>query len=75
MLKHAAGVILQNYIGDAVSEKYATLVAKTFAIPVMARADGAMRVLQEGEEVTLDPQRGLVYRGGEETVSCPVFAL
>ena len=62
-LQKAAGVILQNYIGDTASEKYAALIAKTFEIPVMSRADGAMAILKEGEEVTLDPQRGLVYRG------------
>lgn len=65
-LKRAAGVILQNYIGDTESEKYAVLIAKTFEIPVMYRADGAMTILQEDEEVTLDPQKGLVYRGAEE---------
>jgi pyruvate kinase len=75
ILKHAAGVILQNYIGDSASEKYAALAAKTFEIPVMTRADGAMSVLQEGEEITLDPQRGLVYRGSEETPACPVFSI
>ena len=75
ILKHASGVILQNYIGDTVSEKYAALLAKTFEISVMSRADGAMRVLKEDEEVTLDPQRALVYRGSEETPACPVFSL
>jgi len=75
VLKHAAGVILQNYIGDTASEKYAALVAKTFEIPVMTRADGAMSLLQEGEEITLDPQRGLVYRGSEESPACPVFSI
>lgn len=63
VLKHAAGVILQNHIGDSASEKYAALVAKTFEISVITRADGAMAVLEEGEEVTLDPQKGLIYRG------------
>ena len=61
VLKHAAGVILQNYIGDTSSEKYATLIAKTYEIPTISRADGAMSSLREGEEVTLDPQHGLVY--------------
>lgn len=68
VLKKAAGVILQNHIGDSASEKYAALVAKTFEISVMTRADGAMSILQEGEEVTLDPQRGLIYRGREENL-------
>ena len=75
ILKHAAGVILQNHIGDTASEKYAALIAKTFEIAVMSRADGAMRVLQEGEEITLDPQRALIYRGSEESPACPVFSL
>lgn len=74
VLKCAAGVILQNFIGDTASEKYASLVAKTFEIPVMTRADGAMAILKEGEEVTLDPQRGLIYRGSEESIACPVFS-
>jgi pyruvate kinase len=75
VLKHAAGVILQNYIGDAASEKYAALIAKTFEISVMTRADGAMTILKEDEEVTLDPQRGLIYRGIEESYACPVLSM
>lgn len=63
VLKHAAGVILQNYIGDTASEKYAATLAKTFEISVMSRADGAMSILKEGDAVTLDPQKGLIYRG------------
>jgi pyruvate kinase len=75
VLKSAAGVILQNYIGDFASEKYAALVAKTFEISVMTRADGAMTILKEDEEVTLDPQRGLIYRGVEESPSCPILSM
>lgn len=66
LLKNAAGVILQNHIGDTSSEKYAALVAKTFNIAMISRADGAMALLKEGEEVTLDAQKGIVYRGAEE---------
>ncbi|HEX2583100.1 MAG TPA: pyruvate kinase, partial [Chlamydiales bacterium] len=73
VLKSAAGVILQNYIGDTASEKYAALIAKTFEISVMSRADGAMTILKEDEEVTLDPQRGLIYRGTEESPCCPIL--
>ena len=64
-LKYAAGVILQNYLGDTASEKYAGLLAKTFDLSVITRADGAMSALQEDEEVTLDPRRGLVYKEEE----------
>lgn len=73
VLKKAAGVILQNFIGDSSSEKYLELIAKTFNVPVMSRADGAMSILKEGDQVTLDPQKGLVYRGSEEPSTCPVF--
>lgn len=75
VLKEAAGVILQNYIGDSASEKYVALVAKTFDIPVMTRADGAMSILREGDEVTLDPQRGIIYRGTEESPNCPILPI
>ncbi len=74
VLKQAAGVILQNYIGDTASEKYVALVAKTFEISVMSRADGAMSILKEGDQVTLDPQKGLIYRGSEESPACPLIS-
>lgn len=63
LLKGAAAVILQNSVGDTASEKYASLLAKTFEISVITRADGALSILNEGDTVTLDPHRGLVYRG------------
>jgi pyruvate kinase len=75
ILKKALGVILQNSIGDSASEKFAALVAKTFEISVMSRADGAMSILKEGEEVTLDPQRGLIYRGAESSEACPILSI
>lgn len=75
LLKNAAGVILQNSIGDRSSEKYALLVGKTFDVPVMIRADGALSILHEGEEVTLDPHKGLVYRGSEEIPACPILPI
>lgn len=65
ILKEAAGVVLQNYVGDNGSEKYAEMVARTVNVSLMCRADGAMHLLNEGEDVTLDPQRGLIYRGVE----------
>ena len=75
LLKKAAGVILQNYMGDTASEKYAELIAKTFHISVMTRADGAMLILKEAEEVTLDPKRGIIYRGSEEDPSCKILSI
>ena len=74
VLKKAGGIILQNGIADTMSEKYASMVAKTFEIPLMSRSDGALSSLQEGEVVTLDPQRGIVFRGSDESTTCPVFS-
>ncbi len=74
-LKLASGLILQNYIGDDASEKYAIALAKNFNIPVVTRADRAMAILQDGDEVTLDPQKGLIYRGSEESFTCPIFSV
>jgi len=63
LIKHAKGIILQNHIDDHTSEKYTLLIAKTFEIPTIVRADSALESLKENEVVTLDPKRGLVYRG------------
>lgn len=65
LIKNSVGVILQNHIEDAESEKYLMLVAKTFDIPAIYRADGAMNVIRNEELVTLDPQKGLIYKGLE----------
>ncbi|MGD2169255.1 MAG: pyruvate kinase [Chlamydiota bacterium] len=62
-IKHAKGVILQNHIDDHASEKYLLLVAKSFDIPTVVRAEGALATLKENESITVDPKRGLIYRG------------
>lgn len=61
-MKEAAGVILQNSVGDTLSEKYAVSAAKENQIPLIVRADNAMSLLKEVDEVVLDPQRALVYK-------------
>lgn len=63
VLKHALGIVLQNHPDDFESEKQAMLLAKTLAIPIICRADGALSALQEGQQVTLDPENGIVYKG------------
>ncbi|MBI3900784.1 MAG: pyruvate kinase, partial [Chlamydiia bacterium] len=75
ILQEASGIILQNAMDDTASEKTAHLIAKTFEIPCITRADGALHLLSEGEEMTLHPQKGLIYRGTEESFSCPSFSL
>ena len=63
LLKHALGIVLQNYPDDTDSENYALQVAKTLDIPILTRADGAMSLLTDGQIVTSDPHKGIVYKG------------
>lgn len=63
LMHEAAAIILQNHINDVVSEKYAKKVALTLGKPILLRADAACRILKEGQLVTLDPEKALVYKG------------
>lgn len=63
LLKKALGIVLQNKPGDRASEESAKRIAKSLNIPLILRADGAIHVLKEGQLVTLDPKRGIIYRG------------
>lgn len=62
-IQASSGVILQNLFSDTESEQYLLEVAKKYNKPVLLRADAAFRVLKEGQLVTLDPQKHLVYKG------------
>lgn len=57
----SSGVILQNHIDDTDSEKYALEVANKYDKPTLIRADAACRILKEGQLVTLDPDKALIY--------------
>jgi pyruvate kinase len=59
----AAGIILQNHINDIESEKYAKKIALSLGTPILLRADAACLTLKEGQLVTLDPEKALVYKG------------
>jgi len=63
LLKHCLGIVLQNEPEDEASEKHAFLVAKTLDISIVVRAAGAINLLKDGQQVTLDPQKGIVYKG------------
>jgi len=63
MVKHAAGLILQNHPDDQESERHAKGVAKSLNIPILVRADGATDILRDGQLITLDPKKGLVFKG------------
>ncbi len=62
-IQASSGVILQNLVNDVESERYLLEIAKKYNKPVLTRADAAFRVLKEGQLVTLDPQKHLVYKG------------
>jgi pyruvate kinase len=63
LIRESLGVILENLVEDVTSEQYLIEAAKTMDKPVMVRADGACRILKEGQLVTLDPQKLRVYKG------------
>jgi pyruvate kinase len=63
LIQQAAGIILQNHINDIASEKYAKKMALNLNKPILLRADAACRILKEGQLVTLDPEKALVYKG------------
>jgi pyruvate kinase len=63
LVKECLGVILQNHIDDVESEQYLIEIAKSINKPYIVRADAAMRTLKEGQLVTLDPEKALVYKG------------
>ena len=67
LLKGAIGIILQNHPEDHQSEKSAKACAKKLNIPLITRADNASTILQEDQLITLDPHKGLVFKGSFST--------
>lgn len=63
LFKGVLGIVLQNHPDDTPSENYALQVAKMLDVPLLTRADGAISLLKDGQMVTLDPQKGIVYKG------------
>ncbi|NGX59765.1 MAG: Pyruvate kinase [Chlamydiae bacterium] len=62
VIQKAKGIILQNLPEDEDSEIAAEDEAKKLGIPLIIRADGAMRRLQNGQSIIMDPERGTVYK-------------
>jgi pyruvate kinase len=61
LLRKADAIILQNHIDDKASEEYAEYIAQSLGKTLLIRADAACRVLKEGQLVTIDPEKALVY--------------
>ncbi len=62
-MHEAAGIILQNNIDDNASEAFVLEHARQMEKAAIVRADAAMAILKEGQLVTLDPSKALVYKG------------
>ena len=62
-LTDCSGIILQNSPDDIESEKNLASFSKEHSIPFITRADGALSLLKNGAAITLDPERGLVFKG------------
>lgn len=63
LIRESLGVILENHINDTDSEKCLMEMAKSLEKPAIVRADAATNMLKEGQLVTLDPEKALVYKG------------
>jgi pyruvate kinase len=61
-LKVSLGFVLQNHVNDKESEVYALLIGKELGISVVVRADSALRLMREGDKISLDPERALIFR-------------
>jgi pyruvate kinase len=62
-IKYSIGIVLQNSPDDVESEQHAVKLSKMLDIPLLLRSDGAMSLLQDEQLVTLDPVKGIVYKG------------
>lgn len=63
LLEGAAGLIVHNHADDKVTEVSAKAFGESLNIPVLLRADGATILLKDGLLVTLDVDKGIVFRG------------
>ncbi|MDP1834634.1 MAG: pyruvate kinase [Chlamydiales bacterium] len=60
---NALAVVLHNHVDDTKSEAYLLDLATRQGKPAIVRADGATAILKEGQLVTVDPDKALVYKG------------
>lgn len=63
ILREATGCVLETTPEDSESENRLLVAAKLLQKSVILRGDGAFRTLREGQLVTLDPEKALVYKG------------
>ena len=62
-LDDVKGIVLQCHEDDVDSEAAAIGIGKKLSVPVIVRADHACSLVKNNETITLDPSRGIVFRG------------
>ncbi|MEM8629347.1 MAG: pyruvate kinase [Chlamydiota bacterium] len=62
MMQNARGVILESHADDHSSCTYALEAARLHHLSIIVRAENALSILQEGEEIAMDPAKAIVYR-------------
>ena len=60
-IKSAKGIILQNSFKDTFSETFLLQAAERLGIPIIVRAKYAFDILDDDEEIVLDPDKALIY--------------
>ncbi len=63
LIKESKAVLLQNHIEDLASEIYLENISRDLNKPILTRAEGALRILKEGQLITLDPEKAIIYKG------------
>jgi pyruvate kinase len=62
-IANALAVVLHNHVDDTKSEAFLLDLAARQGKAAIVRADGATAILKEGQLVTVDPDKALVYKG------------
>lgn len=63
LLEGALALVLQNHPEDPGSKEAAVQIARALNIPLLTGAEHALSILKDGQAVTLDPAKGIVYKG------------
>lgn len=71
LLRQAAGILLQNDPDDLTSEELLLNFCKKENKSAIVRVDGAFHLLREGQPVTLEPEKALVYKGIRSSTNYP----
>lgn len=63
IIRNSLAVILQNPSDDHRSEEKALELTLKYKIPLITRADNALSILQDNQFVTMDAEKGIIFKG------------